>query len=351
MMSKLFNFNLPIVAATAIGAVTILGMYLLYRKPKRNSIPTEWKAVGKVKGLYMYPLKGGRRVELKTAHCTGYGIQLKTENGYPLKDRFLAVYKEANKEYKTSKNYPKMVLMEVTTINPDTITINAPGMSTLNFNVSTLDSINKPNKISIWDNEKVFTIDCGDKAAQWISEYILDKPSGLRLGLHDGLPDHRRNIKETHQKYFKFYPYLESSSLGLYSYLTGYLLINQASVDELSMRIPASNVTAHNFRPNILVEGENLGPYDEDKWGWVKIGDVMWQNVKPCTRCLITTIDPDTGIKATDEEPLKTLKSYRKSKDVTKIDFEGDDPVMGIYLALKRDGEIKIGDTVFIGKS
>ncbi|KAF2899114.1 hypothetical protein ILUMI_07068 [Ignelater luminosus] len=297
-MSKLFNFNLPIVATTAIGAVTILGMYL-YRKPKRNSIPTEWKAVGKVKGLYMYPLKSGRRVELKTAHCTGYGIQLKTENGYPLRD--------------SSKLDLKLVLFQ--------------GYGMTKRSLALIE------------------------AAQWISEYILDKPSGLRLGLHDGLPDHRRNIKETHQKYFKFYPYLESSSTGLYSDLTSYLLINQASLDELSVRIPASNVTVHNFRPNILVEGENLDPYDEDKWDWVKIGDVIWQNVKPCTRCVLTTIDPDTGIKATSGEPLKTLKTYRKSRDVIKIEFGGDDPIMGIHLGLKYDGEIKIGDTVFMGKS
>ncbi|KAF2899112.1 hypothetical protein ILUMI_07066 [Ignelater luminosus] len=348
-MSKFFNFNLPILAATAVGAVTILGMYL-YRKSKRNSIPTEWKAVGKVKGLYMYPLKSGRRVELKTAHCTGYGIQLKAENGYPLKDRCLVVYKEGNKEFKTARTYPKMVLIEVTTVDPDTITINAPGMSTFNFNVSSLNNANKSDKISLWEDEKIFTTDCGDEAARWVSQYILDKPSGLRLGFHDGLPHHRRNIEGTHRQYFKFYPYLESSSTGLYSDLTSYLLINQSSVDELSTRIPASNITAHNFRPNILIEGEDLGPYDEDKWNWVKIGDVILQNVKACTRCILTTIDPETGIRATNNEPIKTLKTYRKVKDVAKINFEGDEPIMGIHLGLKCDGEIKAGDIVFVGK-
>lgn len=86
-MRRFFNFNIQsILAATAVGAVTVLGMYL-YRKRKRNPMPTEWKSVGKVKGLYMYPLKSGRRIELETADCTEYGIYMKTENGYPLKDR------------------------------------------------------------------------------------------------------------------------------------------------------------------------------------------------------------------------------------------------------------------------
>lgn len=37
-------------------------------------------------------------------------------------------------------------------------------------------------------------------------------------------------------------------------------------------------------------------------------------------------------------------------RDLNKIDFEGDEPIMGIHLSLKSDGEIKIGDTVFIGR-
>lgn len=96
----------------------------------------------------------------------------------------------------------------------------------------------------------------------------------------------------------------------MYTDFTSYLIINQASVDELNNRIPNANITALNFRPNILVEGENAKAYSEDNWDWVKIGDAILYLAKPCTRCVFTTIDPETGIKSESNEPLKTLRTY-----------------------------------------
>lgn len=95
----------------------------------------------------------------------------------------------------------------------------------------------------------------------------------------------------------------------MYSDLSSYLIINQASINELSNRIPESKISAINFRPNILVEGENTPAYAEDNWIWVKIGDVILYIARPCTRCIFTTIDPETGVKSESNEPLKTLKT------------------------------------------
>ncbi|MOA59442.1 hypothetical protein D3C78_1840540 [compost metagenome] len=33
---------------------------------------------------------------------------------------------------------------------------------------------------------------------------------------------------------------------------------------------------------------------------------------KGCSRCVLTTIDPQTGERSADREPLTTLKSYRE---------------------------------------
>lgn len=67
-------------------------------------------------------------------------------------------------------------------------------------------------------------------------------------------------------------------------------------------------VAPEQFRPNFVVKGAVA--YEEDSWGWVKIGDVLFKNVMPCTRCIFTTIDPETGKKNPKAEPLKTLKRY-----------------------------------------
>lgn len=59
-------------------------------------------------------------------------------------------------------------------------------------------------------------------------------------------------------------------------------------------------------------------------------------------RCIFTNIDPVTAERHPEEEPLKTLKSYRMFKEA------GDSPVMGIHLGLRQHGKIKLHDAVYV---
>lgn len=87
------------------------------------------------------------------------------------------------------------------------------------------------------------------------------------------------------------------------------MLINQASVDDLSNRVK-EKLHHKRFRPNFLIK-TNGPPYDEDNWNWVKIGnDVIFQTVVPSIRCIFTNIDPITAERHPDGEPLKTLKRF-----------------------------------------
>ena len=96
---------------------------------------------------------------------------------------------------------------------------------------------------------------------------------------------------------------------GLFTDLTSVSLVNQHSVNDLNKRVGNSDITVEQFRHNIVVDGPDLQPYDEDTWDWIKIGDnVILRNVKDCTRCILTTIDPENGIRHPDREPLKTLE-------------------------------------------
>lgn len=82
-------------------------------------------------------------------------------------------------------------------------------------------------------------------------------------------------------------------------------LINQSSVAALNKRLGDSKVVPENFRPNFVIESE---AWSENSWDFVKMGDVVLKTSKPCTRCVFTTIDPETGIRNADGEPLKNLK-------------------------------------------
>ncbi|MNE17813.1 MOSC domain protein [compost metagenome] len=66
------------------------------------------------------------------------------------------------------------------------------------------------------------------------------------------------------------------------------------------------------FRPNLVIEGSEA--FAEDGWKRIRIGDVEFRVLKPCTRCILTTIDPQTGERSADREPLTTLKTYRQKE-------------------------------------
>jgi uncharacterized protein YcbX len=62
------------------------------------------------------------------------------------------------------------------------------------------------------------------------------------------------------------------------------------------------------FRPNVVIAG--AVPWAEDGWRRLRIGAAKFRAVKGCDRCVLTTIDPDTGLKG--KEPIATLARHRK---------------------------------------
>ena len=86
-----------------------------------------------------------------------------------------------------------------------------------------------------------------------------------------------------------------------------FLLISQASLDDLNARLD-NPVPMQRFRPNLVVDG--CSAYAEDAWRRIRIGDIEFRVAKPCSRCIIPTIDPLTATRA--DEPLRTLMGYRR---------------------------------------
>ena len=109
------------------------------------------------------------------------------------------------------------------------------------------------------------------------------------------------------------------------------LVIGSASLDLLNSKL-ARPVSMANFRPNLVLRTDT--PHIEDSWKRIRIGDTEFALTKPCTRCILTTIDPDTAVPATDGEPLATLKSYRR--EAIGITF-------GQNLLVRQTGTIRVG--------
>ncbi|MCF9011005.1 MOSC domain-containing protein, partial [Pseudomonas carnis] len=89
------------------------------------------------------------------------------------------------------------------------------------------------------------------------------------------------------------------------------LLIGQGSLDDLCEKI-GRPMQMLRFRPNLVIEGAEA--FAEDGWKRLRIGDVEFRVVKPCSRCILTTVDPQTGERSPDREPFATLETYRKTE-------------------------------------
>ena len=94
------------------------------------------------------------------------------------------------------------------------------------------------------------------------------------------------------------------------SFADGYpiLLTSQNSLADLNARL-ARPVPISRFRGNIVVDG--AAAWAEDSWRLIRIGGAVFRVVKPCDRCIVTTIDQTTGLRPDRAEPLRTLGSFR----------------------------------------
>lgn len=227
-----------------------------------------WRKVGVVSDLICYPLKSCRWVRVDSFDCTQIGI----EKG-SMRDRVFMVVRP-NGNFVTAVAYPS--LFEVLpTVNGDTMTLSAPNMKDIDIDIDKLHT-NLSTKAVVW-TQTVDVIDVGDEVAKWLSRFILNEDSGLRLVYYSqNYPT--RSVRE---KNAVFETAIADDTGALHN-TTSYMLINEASVSDLSSKIDKSLLPLQ-FRPNIVVKGPNA--FDEDSWKWVKIGDhTIFRNVKPCGR-------------------------------------------------------------------
>jgi uncharacterized protein YcbX len=69
-------------------------------------------------------------------------------------------------------------------------------------------------------------------------------------------------------------------------------------------------VTDTGKRTNFVFSGGQ--PYEEDRWREFSIGNILFEVTKACVRCVITTINQNTGEKDKEHEPMATLSTYRR---------------------------------------
>ena len=257
-----------------------------------------------LQNITVYPIKSSAGIELSNSWVEEFGLAFDR--------RFVVASPEG--EFFTARTQPTLCLIQAS-LTAAGIIINAPKMPTLVIDYNQLS----PNyvDVQVW-NDTISAQQCVDSINQWFSRFLQQPCQLLFFGAES-----QRFVKN------------KNSQVG---FADGYplLLISQASLDDLNSHYPANarSIPMSQFRPNIVVN--DCDAFTEDTWQKIRIGKVEFEVTKPCTRCIFTTINPQTAEQDHQQEPLKTLKNYRQ--------LANGDILFGQNLVALNQGQIKRGD-------
>lgn len=254
--------------------------------------------------INIFPLKSAAKISLQSTRLDRFGLS--GDRRWMVVDR--------SGEFMTGRRFPALLRIGVLSLE-EGLVLQALGSNDLQ--VDKPDSSIASSSVTVWD-DRVEAQDCGDEAAHWLSE-VLSVPCRLiYMGAHVN-----RQVDENY-----------ASKGVVTSFADGFplLLIGEASLIDLNERL-ADPVSMDRFRPNLVVSTED--PFVEDRWRKIRIGQIELSLVKPCGRCIMVTVNPETGL--TGKEPLKTLASYRR---------QGGEVMFGQNALHHNEGGMQLGDSV-----
>ena len=231
--------------------------------------------------IHVYPVKSCAPLSLREAVVEARGLA---------GDRRWMVTDEDG-AFLTARKFPQLTLIRAVP-DGDGLVLDAPDMPTLR--------LSRPTPVArieatVW-RSIVQALPANAEADAWISEYLELPARFVHMDadcVRPVSPDYGRAGDEV-------------------SFADGYplLLISQAALDALNAKL-AKPVSMLRFRPSIVVAG--TAPHAEDDWTRIRIGAVEFDVVKPCTRCVFTTVDYERGTFDPSGEPLRTLTAYRRT--------------------------------------
>lgn len=255
-----------------------------------------------VSSLFVYPVKG----------CAGTSVlEMSFDARGPVGDRRWMVVDDDGR-FLSQREHPRLRTV-VPRPSPGGLELTASGMQPL-----TLESNERrPVEIRVWDYRGM-ALDEGPLAAAWFSEVL---GTGARLVRFD---------ERTHRPVSREHTDVVAEIAFADAYPV--LLISLESLGDLNRRLEQP-LPMNRFRPNVVVR--DCHPFEEDTWSRIEAPELTLSVVKPCTRCVVTTIDQRTG--ARGKEPLKTLATFRR---------EASSVIFGQNCVHHGTGTLRVGDAL-----
>ena len=259
--------------------------------------------------LYVYPIKSLGGIELYSARLTDRGIE---------HDRRWMLVGDDNR-FLTQREFSKMAIFR-TAIHANELTVYEKGNEADKISLTLYPTGSELTAVQIWD-DVCDAIEISTEANEWFSKK-LNMSCKLMY-----MPDaSRRRVDASYALNMEITGFSDAYPL---------LMIGQASLDDLNSRLTTA-VPMNRFRPNFVFTGGK--PYEEESWKEIKIGTVSFFGVKPCGRCVVITIDQESGKKA-GKDPLLSLSKYRKV---------GNKVLFGQNLIGSGTGLVTVGDAIAV---
>ena len=260
--------------------------------------------------IFVYPIKSASGISLNEANIGEKGIE---------KDRRWMLI-DAEGKFISQRSHPELSLITVK-IETDGLTVSHKKKNYGNLFIPYYVDEENTALVEIW-NDKCPAVFVSNAADCWFSKAL-----GTQCRLVY-MPEKTKRIVDPRY----------SNSNKTVGFADGYpfLLMGQSSLDDLNSKLQKS-IKMNRFRPNLVFTGGK--PFIEDDWKEFQINNITFYLVKPCARCVVTTVDQETGLKG--KEPLVTLSSYRMKNN--KVYF-------GQNLICEGSGIINVGDPLFLVK-
>lgn len=255
-----------------------------------------------LKQLNIYPIKSLAGISVDSAQVEEQGLSF---------DRRLMLV-NAKGQFQTARKYPQLLSYSTKLVDGGIeVKSNQQSSIVINYN-----DFKQDISVTLW-REELSLKSAPSEINQWFSEQLKQNVSLVMLT--DECTRYREKLEQQ------------------VSLSDGYpvLLIGESSLHELNRRASEPSLMAQ-FRTNLVIADSEA--FAEDGWQKIKIGEVIFELVKPCERCVMTTVDLKNFKARSSKEPLAALGKFR-------ADSKGR-LMFGENLIAQNSGVISVGDSV-----
>jgi uncharacterized protein YcbX len=246
---------------------------------------------GNLTDILVYPIKSCAGVSVRQAKICSLGLQW---------DRQWLIVDDQGL-FQTQRQIPHLVWVTATA-SSTRLTLSAPNQPDLDMPWANPHSVRR--RVTIW-KDTLDALDMGQAASDWLNAF-LEVP-GRSFSLVQFDPQQTRWSD----------PAWTGPVASAHQFADGFAInvLAQSSLDQLNDRRSEQGLeplSAWRFRPNLILSG--LDAHEEDHIRYLRFptpeGSIEFELVKPCPRCQIPDIDPQTAINESDVSPL--LATYRQ---------------------------------------